>query len=93
MLKFVKLTEVKEMTQKWPSNTRKYQLDEVVVNSSSITTLRDASHFKKEMKMFKGWPEGLDERIILTEISFNAEEQKIYVVGDFENISKKIGAR
>tara|TARA_R110002050_G_scaffold298982_1_gene463430 strand:- start:26 stop:319 length:294 start_codon:yes stop_codon:yes gene_type:complete len=90
---FIKLTEIKETSQRWPSNIKKYMLDEVTVNSSMIVALRDGSFFKKEMKMYKGWPPGLDERIVLTEIllNLNGENNMIYAVGDFENITKKIG--
>jgi hypothetical protein len=89
MSSLVKLTEIKEIVQRWPSNTRKYELSEVVVNSQVIETLRDGSHFKKEIKSYKGWPAGLDERIFITEILLS--EQSIYVVGDLENITKKFG--
>ena len=93
MSNFIKLTEIKETSQRWPSNIKKYILDEVAVNSSMIVALRDGSFFKKEMKMHKGWPAGLDERIVLTEIllNLNGENNMIYAVGDFENITKKIG--
>jgi hypothetical protein len=86
------LTEIREVSQRWPSNTKKYELNEVMINADAITTLRNGSHFKKEVKMFKGWPDGLDERIVLTEVVLNANNNNvIYAVGDFENITKKIG--
>ena len=93
MSNFIKLTEIKEISQRWPSNIKKYILDEVMVNSSKIVTLRDGSFFKKEMKMHKGWPSGVDERIVLTEIllNLNGDGNIIYAVGDFENIAKKMG--
>ena len=94
MSSFIKLTEIKEVSQRWPSNIRKYELDEVVVNTDTIITLRDGSYFKREMKTHKGYPEGLDERIVLTEIVLNVagESAIVYAVGDFENITKRIGA-
>lgn len=92
MSNFVKLTEIKEVSQRWPSNIKKYILDEVMINSSKIVALRDGSFFKKEMKMHKGWPSGLDERIVLTEVVLSVNNNNvIYAVGDFENITKKIG--
>ena len=93
MSSFIKLTEIQEVSQRWPSNIKKYMLDEIIINTSTIAALREGSSFKKEMKMHKGWPEGLDERIILTKIllNFNGEGNIIYAVGDLENITKKIG--
>lgn len=94
MSKFIKLTEIKEMSQRWPSHIRSYELNEVMINTNKIIALRDGSHFKREMKIHKGYPAGLDDRIILTEIdlSTGSENNFIYVTGDFESIIKKIGA-
>lgn len=90
MSRFVKLTEIREVNQRWPSNTKKYELKEVVLNSNSISVIRDGSFYKKEIKSYKGWPEGLDERIFITEISTD-NEKIIYAIGDLENIIKKLG--
>ncbi len=93
MSRFTKLTEIREMSQRWPSHIRNYELNEIIVNTDKIVALRDASYFKKEMKIHKGYPAGLDERIFLTEVALNipSEANLIYVVGDFESIAKKIG--
>ena len=93
MSNFIKLTEIRESSQKWPTNIKKYELGEIVINIRAIASLRDGSSFKKEIKMHKGWPTGLDEGIILTEIllNMNNENNIIYAVGDFENITKRIG--
>ena len=90
-MKFVRVTEIKEDPQRWPSNIKKYRLGEVIINSNAIISLREASEYKKEIKMYKGWPKGLDERICLTEISLNGVGQVIYALDNFENIYKKIG--
>ena len=89
MFSLVKLTEIKEVVQRWPSNTKKYELVEVVVNPQNVEILRDGRAFKKEIKSYKGWPNGLDERIFITEILLS--RQNIYVIGDLESITKKIG--
>ena len=92
MSKFTFLTEIKEKDQRWPSNTRKYELAQILINSNLVATLRDAENFKKEIKTFKGWPKGLDERVFITEICLGSEKiHKIYVIGDIENIAKKLG--
>tara|TARA_R100001594_G_scaffold24446_1_gene47954 strand:- start:45 stop:326 length:282 start_codon:yes stop_codon:yes gene_type:complete len=92
MSKFTSLTEIKEKNQRWPSNTRKYELAQILINSNLVATLRDAEDFKKEIKTFKGWPDGLDERIFITEICLSSQEtHNIYVIGDIENIAKKLG--
>ena len=89
MSKLVKLTEIKEIAQRCPTNIKKYELSEVIVNLQNIEIFRADDHFKKEIKSYKGWPAGLDERIFITEILF--KEQSIYVIGDLENIAKKFG--
>ena len=92
MSNFASLTEIKEKDQRWPSNTKKYELAQILINSNLVAMLRDAKNFKKEIKTFKGWPTGLDERIFITEICFNNEKaHNIYVIGDIENIAKKLG--
>ena len=89
MSNFIKLTEIRENTQRWPSNTKRYKLAEIIVNSANISVIRCGAHFKKEIKSYKGWPDGLDERIYITEVLLN--QQNVYVIGDIENIAKKIG--
>lgn len=89
MFSLVKLTEIKEIVQRWPSNIRKYKLIEVIINLRNVETFRDGACFKEEIKSHKGWPPGLDERVFITEILF--KEQSIHVIGDLENIAKKFG--
>jgi len=94
MSNFVKFTEIRERPERGPTNERKYELSEVVLNSKHVTLVRDGSDLKRKMKSRRGWPEGLDERIFITEVLMNFstdEESNIYLVGDFNDISKKFG--
>ena len=94
MSNFIKITEISESQQRWPSNVKKYNLDEVFLNIAFVSSIRDGSYFKKEIKSYKGWPKGLDQNVELAEIALHSGSgpKILYAIDNFKNIIRKIGA-
>jgi len=89
-LNLVKLTEIRERSIRSGAQ-KKFILNEVLINPSSISYMREDHAQKNLIKALRAWPAGLSEEIGLTRIYFGDgfEINSICILGDVTNIALK----
>jgi len=87
--KFIKLTEIKELSGGYAGSPNKYELGEIYVNSKDTTLVKDASFLKKKIKQHRAWPAGLDERIYITELGLKTG-LSVFVIAAAHDVVKEM---